>query len=60
MQLIGNLKNRRRYWELEEETEDRKNWKRHDMNIRKKYKHRSVETSNRFRIPPLVSRYGEG
>ena len=27
-QLLDDLRNRRRYWELNEETEDRKRWKR--------------------------------
>ena len=26
-QLLGDLRNRRRYWELTEETEDRNRWK---------------------------------
>ena len=27
-QLLDNLKNRRRYWELKEEAEDRNRWKK--------------------------------
>ena len=31
-QLLDDLKNRRRYWELKEEAEDRKKWKRQFIN----------------------------
>ena len=31
--LIDNLRNRRRYWELKEEAEDRKRWKRQFINL---------------------------
>ena len=31
-QLLDDLRNRRRYWELKEEAEDRKRWRRQFMN----------------------------
>ena len=31
-QLLDDLKNRRRYWELKEEAEDRKRWRRQFIN----------------------------
>ena len=31
-QLLDDLRNRRRYWELKEEAEDRKRWKRQIIN----------------------------
>jgi hypothetical protein len=31
-QLLDDLRNRRRYWELKEETEDRKRWRRQFFN----------------------------
>jgi hypothetical protein len=31
-QLLDDLRNRRRYWELKEEAEDRKRWKRQFIN----------------------------
>ena len=31
-QLIDDLRNRRRYWELKEEAEDRKRWRLHFIN----------------------------
>ena len=31
-QLLGDFRNRRRYWELKEEAEDRKRWKREFIN----------------------------
>ena len=31
-QLLDDLRNRRRYWELKEEAEDRKRWKRQCIN----------------------------
>ena len=32
IQLLGDLRNRRRYWKLKEEAEDRKRWKRQFIN----------------------------
>ena len=37
-QLFDDLRNRRRYWELKEEAEDRERWKRHLINRTYKYK----------------------
>ena len=39
-QLLEDLRNRSRYWELKEEAEDRKSWERgfFHMNLRNKYK----------------------
>ena len=31
-QLLGDLRNRRRYWELKEEAEDRKRWNKQFIN----------------------------
>ena len=31
-QLLGDLRNRRRYWDLKEEPEDRERWKRQFIN----------------------------
>jgi hypothetical protein len=32
IQLLGDLRNRRRYWELKEEAEDRKRWRQPFIN----------------------------
>ena len=33
-QLLGDFRNRRRYWEIKEEAEDGKSWKRQFMSLK--------------------------
>jgi hypothetical protein len=63
-QLLDDLRNRRRYWELKEEVEDRKGGNDgflHYQNIRKKYKFSSISGGTKsiiqqggvaVRVPP--------